>query len=327
MRMFTFAAMAVLGTCLALGQGARVSGGVMAGNILSKVPPDYPPIARAAHVEGTVMLHALIGKDGRVKHLTVVSGPPMLTGAAVDAVKQWVYKPYLLNGEPTEVDTTVSVNFSIGDTPSPPPVTIRGGVVAGRLLQKVPPVYPEAAKAAGVEGTVVLKGLIGKDGTLKDLHVISGPEMLQQAAIDATSQWIYSPYLLNGEPVEVDTTVSVNFNMGDKKEISPSVPPESVGLGPVRISGGVMAGQLLSKVQPRYPQEAKDAGIQGSVVLRAVIDKQGKVVDLSVISGPPELAAASIDAVKQWVYKPYLLNGEPVDVVTTITTNYTLAGR
>jgi protein TonB len=61
-----------------------------------------------------VILHALISKQGTIENLTVVSGPPMLTGAAVDAVKRWKYKPYLLNGDPTEVDTTITVNFTFG---------------------------------------------------------------------------------------------------------------------------------------------------------------------------------------------------------------------
>ena len=62
---------------------------------------------------GTVVLHAIISKTGSIEQLNVVSGPPMLVGAATDAVKQWRYKPYLLNGEPTEVDTTVIVNFNL----------------------------------------------------------------------------------------------------------------------------------------------------------------------------------------------------------------------
>jgi periplasmic protein TonB len=92
---------------------ARISGGVIAGNILVKTQPVYPPIARAAHQGGTVVLHAIISKTGGIISLTVISGPAMLQGAALDAVKTWKYKPYLLNGEPTEVDTTIMVNFNL----------------------------------------------------------------------------------------------------------------------------------------------------------------------------------------------------------------------
>jgi protein TonB len=92
----------------------RVSSGTVAGMALSQPQPVYPPIAKAAHVQGVVILHAIISKNGTIENLQVVSGPPMLTAAALDAVKRWRYKPYLLNGEPTEVETTINVNFTFG---------------------------------------------------------------------------------------------------------------------------------------------------------------------------------------------------------------------
>lgn len=105
-----------------------ISSGVMAGLLRNKVNPVYPAVARAAHVSGTVVLHAIIGKDGLVEQVQAVSGPAMLQGAALDAVKQWTYSPYLLNGRAVEVDTTVIVNFGLGGTPDPgagalPPAT------------------------------------------------------------------------------------------------------------------------------------------------------------------------------------------------------------
>jgi protein TonB len=93
---------------------AKISSGVMAGQILVKTQPVYPPIAKAAHVSGSVVLHAIISKTGAVEQLSVVSGPEMLRANAISAVQQWKYKPYLLNGEPTEVDTTITVNFTFG---------------------------------------------------------------------------------------------------------------------------------------------------------------------------------------------------------------------
>ena len=92
----------------------KVSSGVIAGLAISKPEPVYPAIARAAHVQGAVILHAVISKTGTIEGLTVVSGPPMLQQAAMDAVRSWRYKPYLLNGEPVEVGTQVNVVFSLG---------------------------------------------------------------------------------------------------------------------------------------------------------------------------------------------------------------------
>jgi TonB family protein len=93
----------------------RIGAGVIAGNRLTFVEPVYPPDAKAAKLSGTVVLHALIGKDGLIKELTVVSGPDEFRESALNAVKQWTYKPYLLNGDPTEVDTTITVNYALND--------------------------------------------------------------------------------------------------------------------------------------------------------------------------------------------------------------------
>ncbi len=90
----------------------RISGGAIAKNLVSKVNPVYPDEARAAHVEGTVVMQARISKNGHVDNLAVISGPQPLQAAAVDAVKHWVYRPYLLNGEPVPVLTTVTINFN-----------------------------------------------------------------------------------------------------------------------------------------------------------------------------------------------------------------------
>ncbi len=98
---------------LAAPKRVKVSSGVTAGLLVHKVTPQYPPLAKEAHIQGTVVLHAVIGKDGAVKDLQVVSGHPMLTSAAVNAVKQWKYKPYFLNGQPVEIDTTIQVNFKL----------------------------------------------------------------------------------------------------------------------------------------------------------------------------------------------------------------------
>ena len=91
----------------------RVSQGVTKGMLVSKVEPRYPIIAVGARVQGIVILSAIISKNGQIDNLTVVSGHPMLVQAAIDAVKQWRYRPFLLNGEPVEVETTVTVTFQL----------------------------------------------------------------------------------------------------------------------------------------------------------------------------------------------------------------------
>lgn len=92
----------------------RVSAGVTVGLLMAPIRPVYPQIAKAARVEGAVVVEAIISKAGRIESLNVVSGPMMLRQAAIDAIQVARYQPYRLNGEPTEVQTTITVNFKIG---------------------------------------------------------------------------------------------------------------------------------------------------------------------------------------------------------------------
>jgi protein TonB len=97
----------------AVPQRIRVGGNVQAANLINQVKPVYPPLAKQARISGVVELSAVIGKDGRVQDLKVIKGHPLLVQAALDAVKGWVYRPTLLNGEPVEVSTTIDVNFTL----------------------------------------------------------------------------------------------------------------------------------------------------------------------------------------------------------------------
>ncbi len=78
-----------------------------------RIEPTYPPVARAAHIQGVVVLTAIIDKEGNIQNLQVMSGHPMLVPAAIEAVKQWRYKPFLLNGQPLKVETAVTVTFAL----------------------------------------------------------------------------------------------------------------------------------------------------------------------------------------------------------------------
>ncbi len=91
----------------------RLAPRIVEANLVHDVPPTYPPEAGRARIEGTVVLLAVIGKDGSVQDVRVESGLPILAQAAIDAVKQWRYRPYLLNGEPVEVDSRITINFTL----------------------------------------------------------------------------------------------------------------------------------------------------------------------------------------------------------------------
>jgi TonB family protein len=100
---------------------------------------------------------------------------------------------------------------------TPPRVRIGGNVQAAKMIHQVQPIYPQIALTAHVQGTVVLHVIVAKDGTILDVQYVSGPALLMRSAMTAVRQWRYAPTLLNGEPVEVDTKVSVVFALGDSK--------------------------------------------------------------------------------------------------------------
>jgi TonB family protein len=227
-----------------------------------------------------------------------------------------------------------------------PAVRISSDVMQGLVVTKIAPIYPPLARQARIQGTVILKVRINAAGDIGDMQLVSGHPLLAPAAIEAVKQWKYRPYLLNGDPVEVETQVTVNFSLSGKPapggvagDVPGGVAPGGEGgLGAgnpedqthpatpqrVRISSGVAQGLLVTKVPPQYPQEAKDQGIQGVVVMKVTVDKEGNVENIQLMSGHPLLVPPAIEAVKQWKYKPYLVNGTPVEVETQVRVTFTL---
>jgi protein TonB len=122
----------------------------------------------------------------------------------------------------SKIFTGITSNMAhmLADIPSTVrPVTIPKDVAVGMLIHKVNPEYPKTAKAARISGVVRLRAKISKTGDISDLRVECGPELLKEASLIAVRQWKYRPYLLNGEPVEVETTINVTFTLGDKKKL------------------------------------------------------------------------------------------------------------
>ena len=125
----------------------------------------------------------------------------------------------------------------------------------------------------------------------------------------------------------ITTTLSPGQSQDQSSPSPPSQPQTQPELPKrVRISSSVSGGLLLKKVNPEYPKKARKKHIQGVVILSATIDKSGDIANLVVVSGDPILAKAASDAARQWKYRPYLLQGQPVEVETQIQVNFTLAG-
>jgi TonB family protein len=97
--------------------------------------------------------------------------------------------------------------------PASSPVAVSASDAAGRLMESRTPIYPPAAKASGISGTVELEATISKDGTVKDLRIVSGPAQLREAAVNSVRTWHYRPFMLNNEPTEVQTTINVVFSL------------------------------------------------------------------------------------------------------------------
>lgn len=247
-------------------------------------------------------------------------------------------------------------------TDSPQKIQIPSGTSQGLLLHKVQPTYPPLARQARVQGTVVLHALIGKDGTIQDLKVVSGHPMLTAAAIEAVKLWRYKPYLLNGEPVLVETTINVNFVLNT----APSEPPPNSGTGgpseaqpyelatessssgsdasnppaaaqasqgptsnpypgAYRVGGGVSAPKAIHAPSPKYSKQARQAKYQGTVVLWLVVDSTGLPQEIRVQrSLGMGLDEEAVEAVKKWRFQPAMKDGQPVPVMINVEVNFRL---
>ena len=217
--------------------------------------------------------------------------------------------------------------------------------VQSLLLKRVAPIYPPLARQARIQGTVILDIVIGKEGDVGKMQLFSGHPMLAPAAIEAVKQWKYRPYEEDGQSVEIKTTVQIKFTMQDTDPVQgvagdapgglPSqssyvrvhpceTPADGSAPKRVRVSAPVIQGLVLEKVNPDYPEEARRQHVEGSVVMAIEIAKNGAVCDIALISGHPLLAPTAIDAVRQWRYKPYLLDGERVEVQSQAVVSFTL---
>jgi periplasmic protein TonB len=178
-------------------------------------PPSPPPPIRISKVQiKSEMLNAQLQAPSRIpKEIRAVNEsaiPPSMEG--VNGMED--LGKNTPGGLSAIIGATGTSSAPIVNPPAPRKMSVSSGVMDGYLLDKTVPQYPAIAKAARIQGTVVLQATISKTGLIQNLRVISGPPMLQQAAIDAVRSWRYKPYLLNRDPVEVETTINVVFNLG-----------------------------------------------------------------------------------------------------------------
>lgn len=350
----------------------RMGGNVAQAHLIHQVPPVYPEEALKQHLEGTVVLHAVIAPDGAVQALDVVEGSPILAGAAEAAVKQWRYEPVLLNGSAVAVDTTITVKFQLRESSS---------TQLSAPAAPAPPIpsYPESTSGL----TKMMKQMLelaknGDDRTLSAYYqalVLPNPvswfpsqfgdrlgtrfaqeyKGIERSMASIFSQSIQSATGLKFDAVEVrrfkdacdsnanefeypvlaaregpmplyevrfvkDLSFRWIFSfayvdggfryLGDLQIDAPKqiFSTSNSGADPVKT---VQAPKLIKEVPPIFPSGIAQPRNAAQVKLWGVIGTDGSVRDLHVIEGTCAFAKAVMDAMKKWRFTPGMVNGQP----------------
>jgi TonB family protein len=316
----------------AAGPGAtyHVGAGVTAPVLLYKREPEYTEEARKARYQGTVLLYVEIDPSGKATNIRVQRSLGLgLDEKAIEAVRQWKFKPGTKDGNPVTVTANIGVNFRTLDSPP--------AEVLNVIVGSVPAISPATFSPILVGRTV--KGI-----NVYGLSDEARADLLSQLPMHEGDTLSLESFQNVARVVQVfDEHLKVGFAQVGRSEVTLAIAPAAgvhsvTGTAPatpagtdanpparIRVGGNVQQTKLVSQPIPTYPPEAKEARIQGVVKLNATIAKDGTMQHLDVISGHPLLIPAALDAVRQWVYEPTLLNGQPVEVVTEIDVNFTLA--
>lgn len=312
----------------------RVGSRVMADKLVHKVDPEIPGRPGSSRPLDQFILSIVVDRNGEVQQVKVLQGDedhPPSNSAVTDAVKQWRYEPFLLDGKPVPVRTTVFLRLprpepagATGFHGSPhaepkfeEPIHVGQNVMANRLIHRVDPEIPSGLESDRPLGLVILSVVVGKNGKVQQVTVVRGDKgdpRLNSAAVNAVRQWRYEPYVFQGKPITVRTAVLLRMPKS-----------RSAVEEPVRVGGRVMESHLIHRVDPEYPAELQEARPSGQVILSIVIGKNGEVQQVEVMNGDegdPGLNSAAANAVSQWRYKPFVLDGIPVPVKATVVVRF-----
>lgn len=279
--------------------------------VMHRAPVAYPPDAIARGVHGKVTAQVRLDANGEVADASIITGPDELRRAVLQSVLGW---HFMKNEAGTA--RTVEVEFALpAKAAAPAPVTAmrRSAFPSGELSGNAHPLTKISIEGVSDQAREELTARL-------PVHVgdsLDGPAAAEQV-VQAAKE--YDSHLAVRVGRNPDGTAWLRIF---PDSMSPAVTP--AGTQTIRVGGNVQASNLVSQARPVYPAEAKKARIQGTVQLNAIIGPDGVVQSLQVSSGHPLLVQSALDAVKQWVYRPTLLNGNPVTVSTTIDVNYTLA--
>jgi len=241
--------------------------------------------------------------------------------------------------KPTPQGTPDSSGSQPGQPVKPPPdkpspEVKKGETRDSRLIREVPPAYPETARAAGVEGEVEVLAVIGPDGQVKDAAILKSVPLLDQAAIEAVRQYVFEPALRDGVPVESSMKLSLTFTLPAESRPPPKAEPSKTETPPTKAEptkpadtpvkrGQTRPVNVVRRVEPEYPDLARQARVEGDVTIQVTIGPSGRIERAIVVEGAGLLDEAALKAVRQWTFEPALRDGVPV----SSTLNYTLSFR
>jgi TonB family protein len=324
----------------------RAIGELKPPKLLKQVPASYPEIARQARVDGIVILEATTDTLGRVSSVKILRSIPLLDQAAIEAVRQWIYEPMIINGRPRGIIFTVTVRFSLSEgTPRPlAAITLLplDGGGALKIDKSVQPAYPQEALTAIAEGTVVLEAAVNERGVVSSVRILrSVHPSLDKAAGDALRQWRFSPLIEEGKPKAVTVIASARFQLNSstrtggqvggivggalpKDRFSPQEYAEGNALPEVRSLGDIKPPDLIFRVEPKYPDVARQARAEGTVILEVTTEANGYVSSVKILRSIPLLDQAAAESVRQWIYEPLVIDGKPRKCVFTTTVRFIL---
>ena len=271
--------------------------------VLHRVPVQYPPEALEKRIQGTVIAELTLTETGTVADAVILSGPLELRKAALESLLHW---HYATDAHP-QGKTQVSLTFRL-----PESTASAGARAVSSTTLPPPPPWMATVKSIDLRLPEPLKSKVAGG-----LSLSVGDQLTPTAMVD-----LFAAVRQLDEHLRVGVQAAADGS-GSVVTVSLAAPAEAPQR--IRVGGNMQAANLIEKITPKYPVEAKQAHIQGKVSFTATIGKDGKVENLELISGEPVLAEAAREAVAQWVYKPTLLNGQPIEVVTQVDVNFTLA--
>jgi len=263
--------------------------------LVQEVKPVYPESVRAARVQGDVQVRILVGPDGRVKNAEIILGPSQLAPAALEAVRQWVYEPRMVNGVPSESLIETALSFTLPAEEPPPAVKTEP------TKAEPPKVETKKTEPAKAEPTKA-------EPSKKEPPKTESPKTEPPKAEPAKT-----------EPAKTEPTKS---EPPPAKDPGPAKPPE-----PALKKEPDRAPRVLKKVDPVYPDLARQARIEGEVSVEVRIGTTGRIERAAVVKAVTLLDEAALKAVRQWIFEPAIKDGVPVPMTVTYSFKFNLGAE